>query len=380
MALAGAIGGERAAFVVVPLSAAGLVLVAFLLGRRLGGADTALIAAAAVATSPIVMFQSLQPMSDVPAAFWWSLAPAAADALVEPDRGVCRRRRGRRVHGAPEPVRPGRRCSRGSSVVVARLDARSRAAGPRLRDAAGDRAVAFVVPAAGRCSAVRRSTRLRRRRDPVLASHTSGANVGRYARWTIVCAVRADRSCRSPRRSRFGAAGSSPRSDRGAPHAWRGAALMLYRGTSSDSTCSISCSTTGCISVFSCPRCRWCWCCRAPCIAAVCRRVPLPLRGLAVLLAAVLVASWGVGRARSLGAFQLQHSEQRYLDVAEFVRGLPPDAVFVTLQHSGSLLVLPVRDRRYVGTGSMPTKSIARSPMSRETGRPRIRASSTTGN
>jgi hypothetical protein len=72
-------------------------------------------------------------------------------------------------------------------------------------------------------------------------------------------------------------------------------------------------------------------------IAAVCRRVPLALRGLAVLLAAVLVASWGVGRARSLGAFQLRHSEHRYLDVAEFVRGLPPNAVFVTLQYSGPL-------------------------------------------
>lgn len=58
----------------MPLSAAGLVIVAFLLGRRLGGPDTALIAAAAVGASPILIFQSVQPMSDVPAAFWWSLA------------------------------------------------------------------------------------------------------------------------------------------------------------------------------------------------------------------------------------------------------------------------------------------------------------------
>ena len=49
------------------------------------------------------------------------------------------------------------------------------------------------------------------------------------------------------------------------------------------------------------------------------------------------MAGWGVGRARSVGAFGLQQSEHRYLDVAEFVRGLPPDAVFVTLQYSGSL-------------------------------------------
>ena len=74
MALAGSIGGDRAAFVVVPLSATGLIIVAFMLGRRLGGPETALIGAAAVGASPILIFQSVYPMSDVPAAFWWSLA------------------------------------------------------------------------------------------------------------------------------------------------------------------------------------------------------------------------------------------------------------------------------------------------------------------
>lgn len=48
-----------------------------------------------------------------------------------------------------------------------------------------------------------------------------------------------------------------------------------------------------------------------------------------MLLVAILIASWGVGRARGLGAFRLQDSKQRYLDVAEFVRGLPPNAVFL---------------------------------------------------
>jgi hypothetical protein len=56
-----------------------------------------------------------------------------------------------------------------------------------------------------------------------------------------------------------------------------------------------------------------------------------------VILIAVLIASWGAGRARGLGAFRLQESEQRYLDVAEFVRSLPPNAVFLSVQHSGTL-------------------------------------------
>ena len=96
----------------------------------------------------------------------------------------------------------------------------------------------------------------------------------------------------------------------------------------------------------------------------------LPLRGLAVLLAAVLLASWGVGRARGLGAFQLRYSEHRYLDVAEFVRALPPDAVFVTLQYSGSLCGTADRQPCCDGTGSMQARSIGAIAHLSETGRP----------
>jgi hypothetical protein len=42
----------------------------------------------------------------------------------------------------------------------------------------------------------------------------------------------------------------------------------------------------------------------------------------------------GVGRARGLGAFRLQDSEQRYLDVAEFVRGLPLNALLLSLVYA----------------------------------------------
>lgn len=74
LALAGATGGKRAQFAVVPLAAAGLVVVVFLIGRRIGGSETALIAAAATGASPILLYQAMQPMSDVVAAFWWTLA------------------------------------------------------------------------------------------------------------------------------------------------------------------------------------------------------------------------------------------------------------------------------------------------------------------
>lgn len=73
MALAQVAFGERAAFFVVPLSAAGTVFLAFLIGRRLGGEATGLVSAAIVAVSPIFLFQAMQQMSDVPATFWWML-------------------------------------------------------------------------------------------------------------------------------------------------------------------------------------------------------------------------------------------------------------------------------------------------------------------
>lgn len=74
--------GVRAAFVVVPLFGALLVWLTFLLGRRLCGAVAGAVAAAMVSTSPVVLFQVLQPMSDVPvSALWlgaWLLAARGA--------------------------------------------------------------------------------------------------------------------------------------------------------------------------------------------------------------------------------------------------------------------------------------------------------------
>jgi hypothetical protein len=73
MAGAQALTGERAAFAVVPMCAAGTVLMAFLIGRQIAGVAAGVFAAVFLACSPIFLFQAFQPMSDVPAAFWWTL-------------------------------------------------------------------------------------------------------------------------------------------------------------------------------------------------------------------------------------------------------------------------------------------------------------------
>lgn len=71
-----AIGGAGAAFLVVPLFGALLAWATFVAGSRFGP-RIGLASALATASSPIVLYQLVQPMSDVPAAALWMLAVAA---------------------------------------------------------------------------------------------------------------------------------------------------------------------------------------------------------------------------------------------------------------------------------------------------------------
>src|SRR4029079_17236717 len=74
MAAAIVLGGETAAYVVIPLFAGATVWLTYLLGVRIADARAGVIAAILVTFSPIFVFQSLEPMSDVPVTAWWLLA------------------------------------------------------------------------------------------------------------------------------------------------------------------------------------------------------------------------------------------------------------------------------------------------------------------
>jgi hypothetical protein len=74
MAAARVIGGEWAPFFVVPLLGGLAVFCTYLLGARLHSRRAGLTAALLLATSPIFLFQLVQPMSDVPAVAWWTVA------------------------------------------------------------------------------------------------------------------------------------------------------------------------------------------------------------------------------------------------------------------------------------------------------------------
>jgi hypothetical protein len=78
MMAAALVFGACGPFLVVPLCAALVVWLTFLLGRRTGGPWTGILAAVLVMTSPIVLFQSVWAMSDVPASAAWTGAALAA--------------------------------------------------------------------------------------------------------------------------------------------------------------------------------------------------------------------------------------------------------------------------------------------------------------
>jgi hypothetical protein len=64
--------GSIGPYLVVPFSAALLVWFTFALGRRVDGPIAGVTAAIVAATSPIVLFQSVSPMSDIPAGALWT--------------------------------------------------------------------------------------------------------------------------------------------------------------------------------------------------------------------------------------------------------------------------------------------------------------------
>ena len=78
MALALAVFGACGPFLVSPVFAALFVWLTFRLGTRAGGPTAGLVAALLVSTSPVVLFQTVWPMSDVPAAAVWTGAALVA--------------------------------------------------------------------------------------------------------------------------------------------------------------------------------------------------------------------------------------------------------------------------------------------------------------
>jgi hypothetical protein len=70
--------GRTAMFWITPICGGLLVYLAFVLGRRIAGPAAGLLGAVLTASSPIVLYQIVQPMNDVPAAAVWTAALVVA--------------------------------------------------------------------------------------------------------------------------------------------------------------------------------------------------------------------------------------------------------------------------------------------------------------
>jgi hypothetical protein len=332
-AIAQAIGGDEAAFVVVPLSATGLVIVTFLIGRRIGGAATGLMAAAACASSPIMLFQAMQPMSDVPAAFWWSLAlllltvdgrlaalgagvSAAIACSVRPNLFVMAPAAALLAawwHG------PTRASVVRSAIFLAGPVVAATAIAALQRDLYGDASMTGYGPL-----------------STLFALAHAWPNAGRYAGWAMLThSALLGLAIAAPFAIRRGFI--TPAIDRRQAEriAWSYLALfivlqafyLLYLVFDQWNSFRFLLPQLPSLLVL-----------QAAVLAAILGAcAPRPLQGAAVLIVAMLIASWGVARARALGALDLGDSERRYLDVAAFVREQRPGAAVITVQHSGSL-------------------------------------------
>ncbi|HET6317822.1 MAG TPA: glycosyltransferase family 39 protein, partial [Chloroflexota bacterium] len=73
MSWARTIAGDDAVFVVVPAAGLLLLLATYGLGRDLGGMPAGVLAVTLIATSPTFLHMVVQPMSDVPAAAFWTM-------------------------------------------------------------------------------------------------------------------------------------------------------------------------------------------------------------------------------------------------------------------------------------------------------------------
>jgi hypothetical protein len=328
LALAGVVHAER---LVVPLCAAGLVLLAHVLGRRIGDSAVGLLSAAVTAASPILWYQAVQPMSDVPAAFWTTLSVVLLTSQSRSSAigaGVALA-----IGGLVRPnlfaVAP----------VLALCAVWWDMPGPMgLR-----RAFAFGVPVV---SAAAGFTAFQRAMYGAATETGYGGvsslfsldhvlpNLALYPNWLITthtvglllafvgpfAAGQGPTPAMAPARARR--------------VAWSG--LVFFVALLGFYALYFVFDEWVYIR-FLLPALPWLFTLVALAIGWVCRRAPFKTTAFAVIVSAVIVLNIGIGRARGAGAFRIAVSEHRYVDVANYVHGLPPEVVILAMQHSGSV-------------------------------------------
>jgi 4-amino-4-deoxy-L-arabinose transferase-like glycosyltransferase len=331
MAAFAAVGGTSAVYWVVPVLGAAAVWLTFLLGRRYADATSGAAAALLLATSPIFLYQVVQPMSDVPVTAWWLLSLWGASTGSPVVAGV----------GAAAAVLTRPNLAPASMVtlaaVLAHAYARERTPGAALRAV-----VLFVGPLAAAIAFVL-WLNARFYGSPLRFGYGTASelfavanvptNISRYARWLL--------DTQTPllligllapilaRRSRRAATPLPP------AQSWLGLAFAAL--------------VVACYLPYS-PFEEW-WYLRflLPAIpvmlvltTAVCVRLvsaaPGAVRAPLIAAGLALLATHYVALANARSAFDLRRLESRYVAAGAFASGqLPGNAVLLSVQQSGTL-------------------------------------------
>lgn len=312
MAVPYSVGGTDAAGLVVVVSAAAAIWATGLLAARLAGGAAGVIAAIAIAVSPILLFQSIQPMSDVPVTAAWLLTWVL---LIQPGVGL---------------ALAGTACA---AAVLIRPNLAPLAAVPLFLIGWNvRRIIRFSIPVAlagvtlmwlqwqwyGSPFRSGYGTA-----DELFAIANVGANASRYFSWL---------------------AATSPAlliAPIGVAMLWRHAAAralaafaalvvlayLVYAVFDVWSYLRFLLPSLAVAAVFA-----------GGAIALTLRRLPVVLRPAVTLVVALSLLAHGVSQARALDTFRLANQQRRVERTADFIATtLPADAVIVSGEQSGSL-------------------------------------------
>lgn len=321
MAGFGTLGGAEAVYLVVPALGALAVWLTFVLGRRLGGPSAGALAALALLVSPPFLFQLMWPMSDVPAMAWWLLAFVLALRGTAPGAAAAGAAAAAAILTRPNLV-----------VLAVPLVLLTASAGVGGRGRLG-RVAAFGTPALAGVGAVAAIN---------LHLYESALASG-YGTFSTIYSLAYAR----PNTINYGAwlvqaqtpfvllALAAPFLLRGEPRARRAAIAGL------------ACAATVVLAyLFYTPFDHWTYLrfllpalpiLLALAAAGFARIAPARSwrRAAAFGLVAATLAVWGVWHGRA--AFRVRTEEARYATAGRFAAALPPSAVILCNQHSGSL-------------------------------------------
>lgn len=326
--------GSAAKFWVVPLTAGLLVWTVFVLGRRVAGPAVGLLSAASTAASPTFLFQAVLPMSDVPAASAWMIA---VTLLTYPSLGM--------AGGAAVAASAACLIRPNLFAMVPLLTLAAWWWTPSRRLGVGRAVATTALPAA---AAIGFALWQRDLYGAVSETGYGGVtylfspanvwlNLSNYPTWLyeshgwfLLLAAAGPFLVGTTGHTAIEASGVRPSSV-----AWwfvlMFAALFafyaLYLAFDNWTFTRFLLPALPLLVVLA-----------AVTVVFGLGRLPPAFRTLAFAWTLILVPSLGASRARDLGAFDLHDSEQRFVELGEYAGTRPTSAVFLSMQHAGSVV------------------------------------------